>query len=88
MICLSSLVLALAASVVALPSEIGPRDVNDNYYSSSWSDGSAKMNYKSGSGGLYSVSWSGNKGNFVVGKGWNPGGPKYDIPSTHVAHGL
>ncbi len=44
-------------------------------YSSSWTDG-AKMNYKTGSGGSYTVSWSGNNGNFVVGRGWSPGNPR------------
>lgn len=52
------------------------RNAAENYYSSSWSDGTAKMSYKNGAGGLYSVTWTGNKGNFVVGKGWSPGGSK------------
>jgi len=38
-----------------------------------WTDGTAKVNCKSGKGGSYTVSWSGNKGNFVCGKGWNSG---------------
>ena len=42
-----------------------------------WTDGKAKVNCKSGSGGSYNVSWSGNKGNFVCGKGWNTAEAKY-----------
>lgn len=30
------------------------------------------MNYNNGAGGSYDVTWS-NVGNFVAGKGWNPG---------------
>lgn len=36
-----------------------------------WNDGTAKVNCRSGQGGSYTVSWSGNKGNFVCGKGYN-----------------
>ena len=38
-----------------------------------WTDGTAKVNCTRGEGGSYTVSWSGNKGNFVCGKGWNSG---------------
>jgi len=48
----------------------------EKYISSAWNDGYAKMKYKNGPEGQYTVNWSGNVGNFVVGKGWNPGGPK------------
>jgi hypothetical protein len=48
-----------------------------SYYSSWWTDGTAKASYKNGSGGKYDVTWSGNKGNFVGGKGWSTGGSRY-----------
>ena len=59
--------------VFALPSEIIDRETLANFYSSNWDDG-AKHTYKNGPDGQYSVTWSGDKGNFVCGKGYNPGG--------------
>ena len=38
-----------------------------------WTDGTAKVSCRGGNGGAYTVSWSGNKGNFVCGKGYNTG---------------
>jgi endo-1,4-beta-xylanase len=86
MLSLRLLLLGTCAVVSALPSalsEIGDFvDHNElaarqgSFYSSNWNDGTAKVNYKSGSGGSYSVTWSGDKGNFVCGKGYNPGGAR------------
>jgi endo-1,4-beta-xylanase len=45
---------------------------NNGYYYSFWTDGGAAVTYTNGNGGEYKVTWSGN-GNFVGGKGWNPG---------------
>ncbi|KZV95232.1 endo-1,4-B-xylanase B [Exidia glandulosa HHB12029] len=45
---------------------------NNGFYYSFWTDGGANVNYANGAAGQYSVTWSGN-GNFVGGKGWNPG---------------
>lgn len=71
-----------------------PRDVAvadgpaENFYSSLWTDGTAKVKYTNGAGGKYSVNWSGNKGNFVAGKGYNPGGPRaVDYSGTFEPNG-
>ncbi|CAG7850130.1 Endo-1,4-beta-xylanase xynf11a Short=Xylanase xynf11a; AltName: Full=1,4-beta-D-xylan xylanohydrolase xynf11a; Flags: Precursor [Serendipita indica DSM 11827] len=45
---------------------------HNGYYYSFWTDGAGNVYYTNGSGGSYSVNWSGN-GNWVGGKGWNPG---------------
>jgi endo-1,4-beta-xylanase len=37
-----------------------------------WTDGGSKVTYTNGNAGSYSVNW-GSGGNFVGGKGWNPG---------------
>ncbi|CAG7853262.1 Endo-1,4-beta-xylanase xynf11a Short=Xylanase xynf11a; AltName: Full=1,4-beta-D-xylan xylanohydrolase xynf11a; Flags: Precursor [Serendipita indica DSM 11827] len=45
---------------------------HNGFYYSFWTDGAGNVNYSNGAGGSYSVTWSGN-GNWVGGKGWNPG---------------
>lgn len=69
-------VFASAATILPRDDETGLDGAADSYYSSDWTDGTAKAKYTNGPGGQYSVNWTGNKGNFVCGKGWNTGGDK------------
>jgi endo-1,4-beta-xylanase len=54
---------------------------NNNYYFSFWTDGGGSVQYQNKDQGEYKVVWS-NCGNFVAGKGWNPGGYRCDINSS------
>jgi len=52
------------------PSSTG---TNNGFYYSWWTDGSGTATYTNGNAGSYTLTWSGNAGNMVGGKGWNPG---------------
>ncbi|PVH77638.1 glycoside hydrolase family 11 protein [Cadophora sp. DSE1049] len=90
MVLMSTFALAFSAisAVLAAPSQDLPnfselihRDTpqgtgtNNGFFYSCWSDGGS-FSYNNLEGGRYSVKWSSGSGNLVVGKGWNPGGPK------------
>jgi endo-1,4-beta-xylanase len=45
---------------------------HNGYFYSWWTDGGGNAQFTLGEGSRYSVSWQ-NTGNFVGGKGWNPG---------------
>lgn len=50
-----------------------PGQGTDNgFFYSYWTDGQGSITYTNGAAGSYDVTWS-NVGNFVAGKGWNPG---------------
>ncbi|KAF2734942.1 endo-1,4-betaxylanase [Polyplosphaeria fusca] len=52
------------------PSSTG---THNGFYYSWWTDGGSDVTYTNGAGGSFSVKWGGGGGNFVGGKGWNPG---------------
>lgn len=45
---------------------------HNGYFYSWWTDGGGSATYTMGEGSRYSVTWK-DTGNFVGGKGWNPG---------------
>ncbi|KIM25623.1 glycoside hydrolase family 11 protein [Serendipita vermifera MAFF 305830] len=55
---------------------------NNGYFYSWWTDGAAQATYTNGGGGQYTITWSGNNGNLVGGKGWNPGTTSRSIKYT------
>ncbi|KAI2637648.1 glycoside hydrolase family 11 protein [Hypomontagnella submonticulosa] len=92
MVCFTSLLVAcasLARVVSASPLNTTEFDLiekrqstpsatgfHNGYYFSWWTDGGSQVTYTNEAAGRYSVRWGGGGGNFVGGKGWNPGGPK------------
>ncbi|GKT55976.1 glycosyl hydrolase family 11 [Colletotrichum tofieldiae] len=75
-------ILAVFTGALAAPGELTKRQstpsstgTHNGYYYSWWTDGGSQVTYTNGAGGQYSVVWQ-SGGNFVGGKGWNPGGPK------------
>ncbi|KAL0961044.1 hypothetical protein HGRIS_006033 [Hohenbuehelia grisea] len=62
--------IGLLQARAGTPSATG---TSGGFYYSWWTDGAATATYTNGNGGQYSLQWSGNNGNLVGGKGWNPG---------------
>ncbi|KAJ8523203.1 hypothetical protein ONZ45_g304 [Pleurotus djamor] len=86
MVALTSLLVTVTAALtaVAFPSlngtELYPRagtpsseGNHGGFFYSWWTDGQGDATYTNQNGGQYSIQWSGNRGNLVGGKGWNPG---------------
>lgn len=95
MVAFSSLLLAVStvAGVFAAPNPSALDQVldarggtpsstgtNNGFYYSFWTDGAGQVTYSNGPAGQYTVTWTGGQGNFVAGKGWNPGAARYVLP--------
>nr|AFY98621.1 xylanase [Bispora antennata] len=98
MVSFSSLIFVVAAAVgvAAAPSEVlverggtpSSTGTNNGFYYSFWTDGAGDITYTNGAAGQYNVKWSGNNGNFVGGKGWNPGsGRVINYSGTYCPNG-
>jgi endo-1,4-beta-xylanase len=94
MVSFTSLIALLSATtgVFAYAGDIQKRysssstGTSNGYYYSYWTDGSAEATYTNGDNGEYSVTWTGDVGNFVGGKGWNPGSSRYILISGYPSY--
>lgn len=90
MLSLKSILLALTAVIATLSAPIDEvssdsiavlhkrgTGTSNGYFYSFYTDGGGTVNYTNGAGGSYTTSWT-NSGDFVAGKGWNPGSARSD----------
>ncbi|KAJ4351607.1 uncharacterized protein N0V89_006950 [Didymosphaeria variabile] len=70
----AAVLLSLMACRGALagPDAVHPLQARASWYNTFWTDTAASVKYSNLAEGAYSVTWNGT-GNFVGGKGWNPG---------------
>ncbi|KAF2730778.1 glycoside hydrolase [Polyplosphaeria fusca] len=67
---LSALQLTAAAAFPSTRTRSLSLEGANKFTSSQWSDGKAKLNYKNGPAGQFSITWTPDNGNLVVGKGY------------------
>lgn len=84
LICVAALCASAANAQTLTSSQQG---THDGYFYSFWTDGGGSVSFTLGNNGNYSSEWS-NVGNWVGGKGWNPGGRKVvDFSGSYSASG-
>jgi hypothetical protein len=70
--------LILLISICSISLVVADTGTHGGYFYTHWTDGGGTVNLSLGDGGNYSYSWQ-NCGNFVGGKGWNPGSSNRNI---------
>lgn len=71
-VCTLLLFIVASASPLHELAALNSIDKRATFFNSYWTDNKSKVTYKNGPEGQFSVTWNGT-GNFVGGKGWNPG---------------
>jgi endo-1,4-beta-xylanase len=75
MLCISAAILLFLQAfrgALAAPHAVESVQARASWFNTFWTDTAASVKYNELAEGAYSVTWNGT-GNFVGGKGWNPG---------------
>ena len=68
-----AILLALCLHAIGTQADPALTGYSGGYWYQFWTDGTGNVTYHNGAKGEYSMTWTGNQGNFVGGKGWKEG---------------
>lgn len=86
MVSLSSLLWIGSAVASVFAATNNSTGTNNGYYYSFWRDSASNVTYTNEAAGQYYLEWSNSQGNFMGGKGWNPGSPRQDLDPSCNPH--